>query len=164
MTSIERWVEAKGFPNYLVSNLGKVCHKRKTSPLTPFSNGHYLRVTLLDNGRHNVSVHRLVVLSFLDVELDDLEVNHIDGDTFNNCLWNLEPVTKTENVMHAFETGLQDKNVMFQPTRIRNADTGETFRSTSEAARSVNVTPQRIAYAVRTPNSKVKGYNFEMVE
>ncbi len=52
------------------------------------------------------AVHRLVALSFLDPK-SELTVNHIDGNKLNNNLENLEFITNTENIDHAFRTGLR---------------------------------------------------------
>ena len=38
--------------------------------------------------------------------MDNLQVNHIDGNKKNNCLSNLEWCTNTENQRHAFAHGL----------------------------------------------------------
>ena len=39
--------------------------------------------------------------------MEELEVNHIDGDKLNNALSNLEWCTSSENQKHAFNLGLQ---------------------------------------------------------
>lgn len=47
-------------------------------------------------------------MAFNPVEdMDELEVNHKDGNKLNNNLDNLEWCTTSENQKHAFKTGLQ---------------------------------------------------------
>lgn len=61
-----------------------------------------------DGKKKTYRVHRLVMMAFKPVEnMDNLEVNHIDGDKTNNCLSNLEWCTSSENQKHACNTGLQ---------------------------------------------------------
>ena len=53
------------------------------------------------------SIHRIVLMSFNPiVGMNELDVNHIDGNTSNNRLDNLEWVNRQENVYHALSTGL----------------------------------------------------------
>lgn len=64
-----------------------------------------------DGSKKVFSVHRLVLASFSPREdMEQLQVNHIDGDKTNNALSNLEWCTAKENVAHAFKTGLR-KNI-----------------------------------------------------
>jgi len=68
--------------------------------------GYYKTVLLNDDNKYKtISVHRIVCLAFLGPS--DLEVNHIDGDPSNNHISNLEYVTHSENLLHAYRTGLQ---------------------------------------------------------
>lgn len=50
-------------------------------------------------------VHRLIAMTFIG-DPTGLEVNHIDGDHFNNALENLELLTRKQNMEHASRTGL----------------------------------------------------------
>jgi hypothetical protein len=46
-------------------------------------------------------VHRLVAYQYCDLQIQDitgLVVNHIDGNPYNNCAYNLEWVTQKENI------------------------------------------------------------------
>lgn len=52
-----------------------------------------------------VYVHQLVLRAFLGYS--DLQVNHIDGIKTNNHISNLEYVTQSENMKHAFRIGLK---------------------------------------------------------
>lgn len=98
------WVDIKFNSNYEVSNRGDVRNKRTGRMLSQHLNrpNGYLRVTI--DGVHYY-VHRLVADSFFEGDHRNLEVNHIDGDKCNNCIGNLEWVTRQENMRHASENG-----------------------------------------------------------
>lgn len=99
--------EVNGFEKYSVSNDGSVCGPRGL--LKPWiGRGGYLKVCL-SKGRKNrrwVYVHRLVCETFHDRKIGKNEINHIDGNKFNNSSKNLEWVTRSENSLHAFRNGL----------------------------------------------------------
>lgn len=69
----------------------------------------YEKVRLIsEDGRHTYSVHRLILESFLPIEnMENLQVNHIDGNKQNNNLTNLEWCTCHENNLHAHRIGLK---------------------------------------------------------
>lgn len=52
-------------------------------------------------------VHRLIAITFLPNPDNKETVNHIDGDKKNNTKSNLEWATRSENMLHAFATGLK---------------------------------------------------------
>ena len=69
-----------------------------------------VRLISIDGKRHRYSVHRLVLENFKPCDnMHELQVNHIDGNKQNNCLTNLEWVTPSENIRHAYVVGLKNQ-------------------------------------------------------
>lgn len=112
----EIFKDVNEYPNYQISNYGRVLNKKRNSFLngTVNSNG-YVKVKL---SRKNIddstttktfAVHRLVALHFIPNPENKKEVNHIDAIKTNNHIDNLEWCTSRENVIHALELGLNSK-------------------------------------------------------
>jgi hypothetical protein len=91
---------------------------------TPWRGGKQMGVTARENGYCDVSlylkdgkrrmfkVHRLVMETFNPIEnSQNFQINHIDGNKHNNNIHNLEWCTRSENLLHAFKTGLEEKPV-----------------------------------------------------
>jgi hypothetical protein len=98
----EQWGSIDGFEGYEVSTLGRVKSKRKI--LKPYKDGRgYLRVDLGRGNRRKV--HRLVAQQFIANPQNKPIVNHINGDRRKNCVENLEWVTDSENLSHAWKCG-----------------------------------------------------------
>lgn len=106
----EEWKKVPDFPNTLVSNYGRLRSLfrggDKIRSLIIGSNG-YVEVTL-QCGRYKrrYKVHVLVAEHFLGSKPAGLDCNHIDGVKTNNHVSNLEYVTRSENLKHAFRLGL----------------------------------------------------------
>ena len=67
----------------------------------------YKTVSLWKNNKgSSKTIHRLVALTYLTNPNNLPEVNHIDGNKLNNHVDNLEWVTRSENMIHAYATGL----------------------------------------------------------
>lgn len=71
----------------------------------------YLRTTLFNNGKSQKKfTHNLIAITFIDGKTSEKKfVNHIDGNKKNNTLSNLEWVTSSENINHAFENELRKR-------------------------------------------------------
>lgn len=68
----------------------------------------YLHVDIHeDNTSRKVALHRLLAEQFIPNPLNKRTVNHIDGNKLNNAITNLEWATDSENISHAYTTGLQ---------------------------------------------------------
>ena len=101
----EIFVDIQEHENYAISNKGRIWSKKRDKFLTPSINSSdYKKVVL--NGK-NLYVHRLVAQAFCPNPNNLEEVNHIDGNKWNNNYTNLEWVDKSENAKHAFKIGLR---------------------------------------------------------
>jgi len=113
ITNNEIWKEIEGYSgDYLISNLGKVKSLRNKNPkiLKPSAGKHvYLQIILYKNNKpFTHKIHRLVADTFIENKDNKLTVNHIDGNKLNNNVNNLEWATYSENIKHAYNTGLME--------------------------------------------------------
>lgn len=108
----ETWLPVVEFPeHYEVSNLGSL---RRSAPAVSSYSGRplrahptgrgYLGVTFTVNAiRYHRRVARVVAEAFLGAIPLGMVVNHKNGSVTDNCVENLEIVTQSENVRHAFD-------------------------------------------------------------
>lgn len=129
-------------PDYIITNGGKIYNvvSRKYLTLHNDKNG-YQCVSLCTNKRkQNFVVHVLVAKFFVhnpDPETK-IYVNHINSKRDDNDYRNLEWVTQSENINHAYKYGGLSKK---QRAVIRYDDSSNEIRkydSVSEAARDIN--------------------------
>ncbi len=101
----EIWVDCPGLPDIQISNLGRFVRMSSGSVIDGYiTTGGYVTVDI--SGIGTFSAHRLVAQTFVPNPENKPEVNHKDGCKANNSAYNLEWVTPSENVQHAFRTGL----------------------------------------------------------
>lgn len=112
---IEEFIYIPGYEGmYSVSNLGRV---KSLDRLTPQNKhlkesflyqqigvGGYYRTSLYKNGKIKFfMIHQLVAMAFLDHVPDGIQnlvVNHKDGNRINNNVNNLEIITQRQNAVH----------------------------------------------------------------
>lgn len=89
-----------------------------------FNKGYYSFALIPDIGpRTSLKRHRGLCLAFTDypANVDDLQVNHINGIVGDDKLNNLEWVTCSENRIHAIKSGL---TLINKPILVRDLHTG----------------------------------------
>lgn len=137
------WKDIKGYEGlYQISDDGHVRRLLKNGRTKPVKNreGLYLSVSLSKKSkRRSYNIHRLVAEAFLDRPANADEVNHKDGNKWNNDISNLEWVSQRENMLHAMQQ-LNKFPWGKPPRKIRCLDkeTGEVvaeFYSIAEASR-----------------------------
>ena len=90
---------------YEVSDEGDVRNKETGKVLKSWDKNGYKRARLCkDKVARSIGIHRLVMMSFCPVDnMDELEVDHIDGNKSNNTISNLRWVTHEENLSNQDE-------------------------------------------------------------
>lgn len=99
------------FDGYLITKQGVVWTTKQNQfrPLKAWTHKQgYLMLNLCNNNKRTTRpVHRFMAYTFLyDDNTRHLDVNHIDGNKLNNKLENLELVTQSQNISHAYQLGL----------------------------------------------------------
>lgn len=118
----EIWKDIEGYEGlYQVSNFGRVKslniikfnqfssykHKGRVLKLQLNKQTGYMYVNLSKlKSYKTTSIHRLVAKAFIPNPENKSQVNHKDGNKFNNYVENLEWCTQIENSFHAYQNGL----------------------------------------------------------
>ena len=165
---IETWKTINEFPNYEISSHGRVYSRKRDIILKPYYDGwKYPKVSLQYNGRRvDRTIHRLVAEAFIPNTLNKPEVNHLDGNKDNNRVDNLEWVTRSENEIHAFKNGLNDRSSYDAgrpKRRVLVIETGDVFNSICECAEYFNCTHTNVISCLRGKINTCRGYHLKYV-
>lgn len=87
--------------NYYASKDGKVFRSDK-SEITPFKSNKYLQVFMKDDSgkRHVYGVHQVIAMTFLKGYFKGCVVHHINEDTHDNNVSNLEIHTRSSHASY----------------------------------------------------------------
>ena len=114
------------YENYFITEEGLLFNKYKKK-LSPVDNGRgYLIVNINIKGKRKCkAIHRIVAEAFIPNPENLPEVNHIDGDRYNNTVSNLEWITHGNNIRHSYKlqnrtaTGSSNANCKTEETIVK---------------------------------------------
>jgi hypothetical protein len=164
----ETWKAVVGYEGYYeISNTGKVkginrkitiiqgtktiIQTRAPRNLKPrINNRGYVELRLSKNGTTKTKyLHVLLAESFLSNPNNKPEVNHKNGIKTDNSLDNLEMVSHSENMKHAYQIGL----IKSKGKPIIDNCSGEVFSNAKEAATHYKTNPKTLRLSL---NGKIK--------
>lgn len=97
---------------YAIEEDGRVWSKyTKKYMKTSIDKDGYLTITLKNdrNGYSHFGIHRLLMIAFNPIDnMEEMQINHKDGNKRNNSLNNLEWVTCEQNLKHARDNNLNN--------------------------------------------------------
>ena len=149
---MEIWKPIKGYEdNYAISNHGRIKNvKRNRLRKTRKYKGYHL-ISLAKNGEKEAfTLSRLVAEHFIpNYDVERIEVNHIDENTDNNHVDNLEWVTPKENANHGTRNE-RISNTLKHKKPIRNEFIGIAMKKDGETIKEFKTLSEAFLFLGKT--------------
>lgn len=159
-----------------VSNLGRVCsHIKKGGRKVFYTESRYLLHPKLKDGYkvitvqlynfiHDYKVHRLVAIAFIPCRFFNLTVNHKDECKINNCVSNLEWLSRRDNILYG--TG-KARAIASVSCHIRQSTLDGVvvaeYSSINEASRQTGICSGSISAVINNKRNYAGGFKWELV-
>ena len=152
------------FSNYLINRNGEIFSKISNKFLKTYINGvGYEAIKLIDDlgKKKHLLIHRALAELFIPNPDNKQEVNHIDANRANNSLNNLEWVTPSENIRHAFKLRKHKKSIDYTeiPTIVQKLKNGNSW---ANIAKQYNVDPSGLRKLIKREferNNNLNAFN-----
>lgn len=162
---MEQWKEIEEFPQYEVSNHGRVrnANTRRILQTNFDEKGRERLILYKGNKQYSRKIHRLVADAFCDQYYEGLDVTHADGDVRNNHADNLEWRFRSDIARRSYKRhGRKQTHSM---KRILCVETGVIYESIQQASEEMNMSRTVISRIINARSFCSKdGYHFVWVE
>lgn len=140
-----------GFPEYGINMEGDVYNLRTGKRLNGTIDKGYVRVKLYRNGEYKrYYVHDLMAKAFMMPEFSPFVVNHINGDKKDNRLNNLEIISQSANVKHAWRYSDRFKpKTIYMVYAPFEKEVFKAYWKKSDAILDINDNRDKTMYSVR---------------
>lgn len=144
--------------DYYLSNKGRIKDKNGVLKIIRRDKRGYCSNKIC---QHWFSVHCLMVKVFLGCDVSSTTVvNHKDGDKSNNCIENLEVISQSDNIKHAYHTGLNIKKNKRSVLQVDyKGDIINVFESLTDVEKTLGFNRGSIHNALKTKKTRL-GYKW----
>lgn len=159
----ERWRISTEYPQYEVSDWGRIRHINGHPRKTRIVAGYAYVCIRKDGKAHNIRLHRLIAKAFVPNPFNKPHVNHKDGNKINNAANNLEWCTPSENEHHKIKIlGIKQIPPIIQKSVVC-LETNQIFPSIKEAAETMEICGKHIGEAASGRRKTACGYHWSFL-
>ena len=156
-------VSVENYSGYGITENGQVwSYKRNKWISQRYDKYGYLRVTLMNDDKKMKTelVHKLVALAYIPNPDGKETVNHRDENKENNCVSNLEWMTRQENLNYGTR-GQRQSDKVSKP--VRCIETGIIYKNARVAAKEIGIGDCNIYYCLNGKRKTAGGFHWERV-
>lgn len=160
---MEIWKQTKDYPNYFVSNTGKVRNVENGRELKQtLHHSGYLYVGLRKNHKTKLFfVHRLVAQAFIENPNNYDTVDHLNGIKTDNRVENLRWLSRSENARRFQVEQKTEEQKQRKMKPIVCIETGIIYKSATDVSTILGIPLSTITSVARKERKSVKGFHFE---
>ena len=145
--------------NYTININGEVTNIKTNKVLKQYINQRRVLVELWKNNKKkHFLVHRLIAKAFIPNPDNKPQINHINGNSLDNRIENLEWVTDSENKYHAYQNNLKSPKCIAVFQYDLNGNRIKKFRSILDAYKETKVDRKSIKLNLKNKYKQAGGY------